>query len=423
VTFFGRAARTSPDADEEDEDSAEWQCDKPVALFEQRGGKCVVRRLVGSGQLRDPKLVFEVLPKVSAQDGNPHESRQGLRRMWSFAADLQSRSDKETAQVGVADEMPLHEWLVRRFIGQVEDLLRRGIRRQYVEHEDNLNTARGRLLPLQNLRQNAFAPHRFYCRFEELSADRPENRLIRSALAELVRGSADAGNRRRAAALADWLHEVPVSRDVTRDFAQWRNDRLMKDYREIRSTCEWILLRQGISPVMGTGAMVGCFARMNDVFERYVARWMAQECRKHDPTVEILDQTREAASGERVKGLWRWKGENSSKVMKPDMVALKRQSAGTSRSCLAVLDAKWKRRGPRDSIPRSDVYQMHAYLRYWLQESEAPDGVIALVYPSTGDDVARRFEFDEITNVQCRVLPFLLPISADGTWKEGLGKV
>ncbi len=405
--------------DDDSEDEVDPQ-DGSVALFRRTGKYCKVPRLVGAGRLPKSGLVFEVLPKVARARVESAEARaearKSLRRMWSFAADLQTRDDQQAAAIGAVNDVPLHEWLVRRFLTQVQDLLARGIRMQYVEREDNLGTVRGRVLPLDNIRQNAFAPHRQYCRFEEFSPDRPENRLIRSALAALVRGCSDSVNRHRASMLAERLHEIPPSLDVRADLARWRDDRLMKHYRELRSTCRWILLRQGISPVRGGEGMVGCFARMNDVFERYVARWIARELGRHDELkhLRLVDQTQlEHHSALLRKNLWRWENAANWTEMRPDMAIYDGQG------CVAVLDAKWKLPKTKD-IDRSDIYQVHAYARYWLRTG----GQVALIYPHLNDDdpVAQRaFRFYDLSEHFGQKLFFKLPTDEGGGGEEGLG--
>lgn len=413
-----------PHADDElgDEDDAEDSVDAQdgsVALFRRTGRYCKVPRLVGAGRLPNSGLVFEVLPKIvrtgKASAEARAEARMSLRRMWSFAADLQTRDDNQETAIGAANDMPLHEWLVGRFLGQVNDLVARGIRMQYVEREDNLGTVRGRVLPLDNIRQNAFAPHRLYCRFEEFSPDRPENRLIRSALAVVVRGCTDTRNRHRASMLAERLHEIPLSHDVRADLVRWRDDRLMKHYRELRSTCRWILLRQGISPVRGSQGMVGCFARMNDVFERYVARWIARELGRHDGLkhLRLFDQTlREKPGGSVSRKLWQWENDQKWSYMLPDMAIY------DGEKCVAVLDAKWKLTQTGE-INRSDIHQVHAYARYWLNAG----GHVALIYPhlNGGEPAAQRaFRFYDLDGLLGHKLFFTLPSNEGGGGKEGL---
>ncbi len=403
------------------EDDLDADSDDVIRLFTSRGlDHWKVGGLVGSGRLPKSGLVFEVLPKVTAgsSDDDLQAARLSLRRMWSFAADLPLNRDENRAEVA-AEHMPLHEWLAQRFLGEVEALLRRGIRLQYVEHEDNLSTLRGRLLPLQNIRHNAFAPHRFYCRFEVLSPDRPENRLIRSALAVLVRHSCER-NRRRAADLSERMHEVPFSRNVANDFAAWRDDRLMAHYREIRDTCGWILNRRGTAPVRAEQSMRGCFARMHRVFERYVSRWIAQELQAKGEDHRLIDQLSRSAGTTHVrKNLWQWEERGGRWTqMRPDMLVY-----GDDAQCQMVLDTKWKRHQGDEHISQADIYQMFAYTMHWLPPNAG--GVvqkIGLVYPTVEQGgVARRFRFASLERIRGLAVKFKLPRreAAQQRWDEG----
>lgn len=410
----------SEDSEADDLDS-DAEDDQGVSLATQtRQGGIRLRHLVGSGSLQSEfgPVQLEILPKVTPGD-DQEASRAGLLRMWTYAADLNLRENPNTASMQDV-RMPLHEWLIRRFLDQVDRLLARGIRAHYVEEEGNLATVRGRVLVRDNLRQNAFAPHRFYCRYEAFTPDRPENRLIRRAIDRIRARTQDADNRKRAAALSEWLHEIRPSNNVARDFKLWSKDRLMTHYQEIRPTCEWILLERAPTPTAGRQALFGRFVRMNDVFERYVTRWM-QERMTQGHTVAGPGEGRDAT-----RILCASRLGLVGHQMRPDIRV--HQLRGRSRHCTAVLDAKWKKARDDGKIAsREDFYQMYAYASHWLrnQAGEAapsPDSLIGLVYPSVNPrDASVPFEFSELGHqVRGAALKFLLP-QFDGhqVWKEG----
>lgn len=193
-----------------------------------RSGSLVVSHLVGAANLKCGVTV-EVLPKVGVHQTGDVEDRAALKRMWEYATDLNLREHDQTAGIDNA-KLPLHEWLVLRFLKQVDVLVARGIRLHYVEREENLTTLRGRLLVAQNMRANALSPHRFFCRFEEFSLDRPENRLIRSAIRLVMLRSSNPNNQRHAAQLNERLQEIPLSQDIGQDFSRWRDDRLIGEF-------------------------------------------------------------------------------------------------------------------------------------------------------------------------------------------------
>jgi 5-methylcytosine-specific restriction endonuclease McrBC regulatory subunit McrC len=382
----------------------------------------LVRRLVGSGvlQLGKVTLQVEILPKVSDRE-DAASNRAALKRMWGYAVDLNLRANEIQAFMDDA-ELPLHEWLILRFLDQLDRLLARGIRSQYQEQEGNLMTVRGRLSVRDNQRQNALAPYRFYCRYDEFSPNRPENRLIRSAIAKVQDRAQHPRTRRRAASLAEWLHEIPRSTDIARDFSLWRTDRLMTQYQEIRPTCEWILRERSPAPMAGAKALFGRFVRMNDVFERYVTRWMQERLALARPNeYTVYEQGRGPAATRTLcqdNGYWR------GHAMRPDV-----RIHGPGNQCVAVLDAKWKRARTDNKIAsREDLYQMYAYASHWLRNPEpgnAPERnrLIGLVYPTVrADEHSVRFCYEELQDrVQGWALRFRLPQwqQDNGNWREG----
>jgi 5-methylcytosine-specific restriction endonuclease McrBC regulatory subunit McrC len=403
--------------DVENEDALDDERDEDNRVYlarPTRNGGLAIKHLVGSATLQWqpsdnlPPVAVEVLPKIT--HGNDEDDRAGLRRMWEYACDLNLREEE---QVNEADDarMPLHEWLIQRFLQQVEQLLARGIRAQYVEDEGNLLAVRGRLSIQENLRQNVHAPHRFYCRFEEFSPNRPENRLIKSAILAVRAQTQVPNTRRRAAHLVEWLHEVPSSYDVSRDFTLWRTDRLMTHYLAIRPTCEWILRSQSASPVAGVQSMIGRFVRMNDVFERYVTRWLQERCRGD---YRVFGQ----GEGTSTLPLCRDMHGRELYPMRPD-IRITRHS-----HCVAILDAKWK--SSRDDgklASGGDLYQMFAYASHWLNgfDHESEPRLIGLIYPATNDgEISYAFSYPKLDGVTAMALRFHLPRrTANGQWCEG----
>ncbi len=410
----------SEDAENEDALDDERDEDNRVYLARPtRNGGLALRHLVGSATLQWqqsddlPPVAIEVLPKIRHR--NEKDDRAGLRRMWEYACDLNLREEEKANKADDA-RMPLHEWLIQRFLEQVDQLLARGIRAQYVEHEDNLLTVRGRLSIQENLRQNAHAPHRFFCRFEEFSPNRPENRLIKSAILAVRAHTQVPATRRRAAHLAEWLHEVPVSADISRDFALWQTGRLMTQYLEIRPTCEWILRSLSATPVAGRQPMFGRFVRMNDVFERYVVRWSG-ETLASSSRFRIYDQV---SAPDNIKTLYE-EPTVGKKDMQPDMRIY------DGKECVAILDAKWKAPSDGQTPSDGDLYQMFAYAYHWLALPHKTEEMklIGLVYPTADESrYSAHFSFPALKSIKSIAggrLRFLLPKwdDATGKWREG----
>jgi 5-methylcytosine-specific restriction enzyme subunit McrC len=365
--------------------------------------------LVGSGTLLDGELAIEVLPKLYANSSRPDaqkeaEARAGLFRIWQVAEGVSTNEHEAAGGLESVSDAALHEWLAERFLNEVEALLQRGVRMQYVEREDNQKFLRGRLLPAENLRVNVVAPYRFFCRFEEMSPDRPENRLIRAALQCVENWTSAPSTRRRASSLGDRLREVPPSRQICRDFAAWKDDRLMTNYRALRHSCSWILHEKMPAPVRGEQQMFGCFARMHKVFERYVENWLVSCLRHRLGDLKLQSHQRRVFC--RQKG-----GAGSEETMIPDMLIYKHDRL------VGVLDSKWKETGKNleeHKLGRADLFQMVAYAQFWLREVSSvgtEPRLLGLIYPSLEPEPGLlQFEFEEpIRHIRLRAFGFCLP--------------
>ena len=93
-------------------------------------------------------------------------------------------------------KFPMLEIFVRRFLDNLNTLTRGGLARRYIPVEENLPYLRGRLLFREHVRENLTNQARFYVSHDELSVDRPANRLIHSALTRLAPFVRDPENRR-----------------------------------------------------------------------------------------------------------------------------------------------------------------------------------------------------------------------------------
>lgn len=74
--------------------------------------------------------------------------------------------------------------LIVRFLMTIKQISERGLRKGYVDMTENLNKIRGRIDFRKNEVRNVWTAHRerIYCRYNEFSADTPENRYLKRAL-------------------------------------------------------------------------------------------------------------------------------------------------------------------------------------------------------------------------------------------------
>ena len=91
-------------------------------------------------------------------------------------------SHKITVDKNLCQVTPL---ILLHYVTLLEKLVKRGLKKGYVNQEENLNSKiRGRIYVPAHVQQNVCTQRedRAYCRFQEYTEDIPENRLLKKAL-------------------------------------------------------------------------------------------------------------------------------------------------------------------------------------------------------------------------------------------------
>jgi 5-methylcytosine-specific restriction enzyme subunit McrC len=310
---------------------------------------------------------IEILPKhtASAKEYDKHASRRLLRRL------IQSMFELTAREVGQASletfDAPLNEWVMARFLEELDRVVRKGLRFDYQRVEEEQPFLRGQLDFVAQLRQPPGREHRFQIRHDIFTSNRPENRLLRSALEIVRRQTSRTDSWRSAHELCVRLAEVPQSTNVSDDFRAWGNDRLLAHYRAARPWCEIILLHSMPLALNGATPGLSLLFPMEKVFEQHVAVCLRRQL---DPRCRI----RTPAASEylcHLDGKRMFRLEPDILVEFPDGRAW-------------VLDAKWKLIDEHDStgkygLSQSDFYQLFAYGQRYL----GGEGQMALIYPKT----------------------------------------
>lgn len=346
------------------------------------------------GVLRAPcGFQIEILPKIGksmAIDEARAQLITMLRCMHGFRHIRSSNADLHT------ERMPLLEVFIRHFLDAVRDLVKRGLRSDYVAQEDNLPALRGKLLISQHLRHNGIRRERFFTRHDEFSQNRAENRLLHTALRKVLDWSQAQENQRTARELCFVFADVPQSANIRLDMQHIRKDRGMAYYE---TALEWAsLILHGQSPIASSGSQhaPSLLFPIDAVFEAYVQKHLVRQ----------LCDGYFLKSQARSEHLVEHDGHDWFRL-KPDLLIQHQQTTHV------VLDTKWKlldgsKKNGSDKyqLSQADFYQMYAYGQHYL----AGCGDIVLIYPKT-DDFAEPlpiFTFPTAEGMRLWVLPFCL---------------
>jgi 5-methylcytosine-specific restriction enzyme subunit McrC len=336
---------------------------------------------------------IEVLPKVG-KDMDEKRARQLLIDMLLCLNGF--RHIKTDSAKLASARMPLFEVFIKEFLLAVEHVVKRGVRSDYVARQDNLFALRGKLLIAQQIRQNLHRADRFFTEHDEFSPNRPENRLLHTALRQVLSASVSQDNQRLARELCFVFADIPASTQIAHDFQQVRLDRGMDYYADALVWARLILEEQ--SPLTGSGTHLApsLLFPMEALFEAFVAKHLSK---KLVPPFKLKTQARSHHLVQHLERDWF--------LLKPDMLI-------RNGDCnQLVLDTKWKlldalKGNAREKyqLSQSDFYQLYAYGQHYLDGR----GDIVLIYPKT-DAFAQPlpvFAFPKAEDLRLWVLPFCL---------------
>lgn len=338
---------------------------------------------------------IEILPKHVELNGIDDQEiviqeRKLLQKMLSVSLHLPYR------EAGSANlnrfKQPLHEWIITQFLASFERLVKRGLRFDYNRVQEEQKFLRGQLQHVKYMRQSPAKKHIFPIEHDVYEVNRPENRLIRTALEVVCKKTKDANNWKLAQELRLMTSEIPRSQKIQQDLKQWQSGRLLALYEEIKLWTELILGEYMPVSTSGDWRGMSLLFPMEKLFEHFVAYHL----RRNLPECKVSTQHATEHICE----------HQESKIfkLKPD-IFIERSEAKN-----IVLDTKWKLidqmdRSGRYGLKDSDIQQMFAYSHYYLDHSSE----VILVYPYRAekfDQPLFNFKFRQTENARLRVLPF-----------------
>lgn len=317
-----------------------------------------VRQWVGVIQL--PGLQVEILPKIDApvveatgafNKQECQQSRGSLLYMLQVAGDVPLRS-RDVAQLNTR-QAPLSDALAAIFARRLLAELLRGPERTYLREEQNLRTVKGKILISRHVLHNAAHRERFFCGFDELTANTPMNQLFKLACRLLLDASFAASTQDALRHCLLLLEAVDDVAELTGLSSQIVIHRQNERFADLYSFCRLIL--GGLSPTVEAGATrsFSLLFDMNKVFERFVAGFLRQQVLPKLPGFQLYEQAR---TKRRHLMTTASRGVLS---LEPDLLI--RHPDGR----LLVADTKWKRlSGSTEAgtnVAREDLYQLYAY--------------------------------------------------------------
>lgn len=304
---------------------------------------------VGVIQTKDGTTI-EILPKV--QEVSDEESKNILIKMLKT---LRKSPFKNFNMAHLkSSQMPLLEIFISMFLEELTKLVQKGIKSDYIAKEENLTFLKGKLLMGGQIKHNTIHKERFFVQYEEFSADRVENRLIKTTLAYLYEKSKSNKNQQRIREFLFVFDEIEISHTIKTDFSKVKLNRQMKDYEQVLLWCKTFLLENSFSPYKGHDIAFALLFDMNVLFESYVGHYL----RKIGFDVSLQDRGKYLVE------------RHSKFALRPDIVIRGKEN-------IIIADTKWKIIKDEKDISQADMYQLFAYGKKYANQK------LYLIYPKS----------------------------------------
>lgn len=308
----------------------------------------------------DNKVQIEILPKIDINDENDNnnELRKLFLKMLSSLKEFKGKSFKN-ARLNDS-KLPIYEVFIQMYLDEVQELLKKGLKSDYLTIEGNLTFFKGKFLINQHLKHNIVRKDRFFMAYDEFHINRPENRLIKTTLLKLNKISSNGKNQLLAKRLLTEFEMVNQSTNIDKDFSLVKKDRNAQAYQSLMTWSQVFLKNKSFSTFKGTENVNALLFPMEKIFEAYVAKQLKIKFPEWNVETQKDDK---------------YLFDNPKTFrLKPDIYMSKGGAA-------IVLDTKWKKliqnskNSKKYGISESDMHQMYAYAYKYDVEN------VILIYP------------------------------------------
>ena len=349
------------------------------------GGKFIqARNYVGVLQTKSG-LTIEILPKI-AEKNNTERSKAVLIKMLKTLKNFPFKSSNLASLK--TQNLPLLEIFISMFLCELETLVKKGVKSDYITLEDNLKFLKGKLNINEQIKRNSIHKERFYVGYSEFLSDIKINQIIKTTLKFLYKKSNSSKNQQKIRELLFIFDEVSTCGDYKNFFTNFAINRQVKHYEQTLLWCKIFLLGNSFTPHKGDNLAFALLFDMNALFESYVGNFI----KKKRADVSLQHSEKHLIE------------DPKSFKLRPD-IFLKDKF---------IADTKWKIIKSRDDISQADLYQLYAYGKKY------ECGKLYLIYPKIDGAKQESMKFEYEKDMQLEILYFNLE---DDSYNDELIKI
>ena len=336
------------------------------------------RNYVGVLQTKNG-LTIEILPKITDKTKSDNRSRAVFIKMLKTLKNFPFKSSN-LANLKTQN-LPLLEIFISMFLCELETLVKKGIKSDYITLEDNLKFLKGKLNINEQIKRNSIHKERFYVEYSEFLKDIKINQIIKTTLKFLYKKSNSSKNQQKIRELLFIFDEVSTCSDYKNFFTNYTINRQVRHYEQTLLWCKIFLLGNSFTPHKGDNLAFALLFDMNRLFESYVGKFIKK---KHSGA--ILQHSKkhliEAPKSFRLRPDIFLEGE-------------------------FIADTKWKiiRQDINESekkckISQADLYQLYAYGKKYNC------GKLYLIYPKIDGAKQEIMKFEYEKDMHLEILYF-----------------
>lgn len=350
-----------------------------LSIGSGNGGKFIqARNYVGVLQTKSG-LTIEILPKITDETKSDNKSRAVFIKMLKTLKNFPFKSSN-LANLKTQN-LPLLEIFISMFLCELETLVKKGVKSDYIMLEDNLKFLKGKLNINEQIKRNSIHKERFYVEYSEFLNDIKINQIIKTTLKFLYKKSNSSKNQQKIRELLFIFDEVSTCDDYKNFFEKLIINRQVKHYEQTLLWCKIFLLGDTFTPHKGDDLAFALLFDMNALFESYVGNFIKKKY------TNVSLQHSEKYLIENPKGF----------KLRPDIFLEGK----------FIADTKWKiiRQDINESekkykISQADLYQLYAYGKKY------ECGELYLIYPKIDGAKQELMKFKYEKDMQLEILYF-----------------
>jgi 5-methylcytosine-specific restriction enzyme subunit McrC len=371
--------------------------DKPFSVGLKKG-KYQIRVKNFVGILESNKgYQIEILPKIHL-----NKSRDDVELTRKIFLNMLKRLrnspfiNLNEAQLSTHAGFPILEVFIQAYILETFEQLRKGLKSDYIEHEDNIGAIKGKVLIPTQLRKNLVNKSKFYCGYDMFSENIAANRIIKSTLIKLKKASRNHKNIGLINKSLGHFDLIESSKNYKKDFRSIDlKNRLFASYERIIGWSKIFLMDGSFTNFSGENRNLAILFPMERIFEDYIGYLVKKY--SSGKRVKLQDRSYFLVENHKDAGKFR---------LKPDILAFNETTKNI------IIDTKWKiinqfSERSNYNIKQSDMYQLYAYGKKY-SDKESPK--LVLLYPKNSNFEESIEPFNYEGDLDLYVIPFDLSV-------------